>query len=481
VTLQRQVHRPHDLDLARLFGQGPQGLRHSWVLATTLGETAGFLTPALVGVLAFDLHPALALLAMVGAGLVEGAVLGAAQAVVLRRQFLGFSRAAWTGATAAGAGAAWFLGMLPSTFYDTWRTWPTWLVVLLGAVTGLALLSCIGLAQWTVLRHHVARSRTWVPANAVAWTVGLTLLFLVATPLWQEGQSTALVIGIAVLAGLVMAVTVAVLTGAWLVRLVHPRSRSGRRDEPPGVPPEDWRELGGSTDGFALFDPALTEDLPEPVRRWLLHAVEPGTPLLTGVELEWTGHIRLGRTWRPFLARQRSTLEGGYVWAARTRMGGLPVTGHDRFTRGEGEMAWRLARRIPVMSGADDEVTRSASGRHVAELLSCLPAVALDPAVRWEPVDHLRATALLDVDGRSQAVTVTVDPVGRLREVEMDRWGTPPGESYGRHRFGAVLGGERRFDGYLVPTEVLGGWHFGTGRWPEGAFLEGRVTRCSFH
>lgn len=481
MTLQRQTHRAHDVDLARLFGQDPRGLRHSWVLATTLGETAGFLVPALVGVLVLDLHPALALLAMVGAGLVEGAVLGAAQAVVLRRQFLGFSRAAWTGATAVGAGAAWSLGMLPSTFYDTWRAWPTWLVVLLAAVTGLALLGCIGLAQWTVLRHHVARSRTWVPANAVAWSAGLALLLMVATPLWQEGQSTALVIAIAVLAGLVMAVTVAVLTGAWLVRLVHPRRRSRTEETPPGVPLDDWRELARSTDGFAVFDPALTDDLPDPVRRWLVHAVEPGAPLLTGADLEWTGHIRLGRTWRPFLARQRSTLEGGYVWAARTRLGGLPVTGHDRFTHGEGEMSWRLARLVPMMSSADDDVTRSASGRHAAELLAGLPAVALDPRVRWEAVDHLRATARIGLGGSTHLVTVTVDPAGRLREVAMDRWGTPPGETFGRHRFGAVLGEERGFDGYLVPTEVLGGWHFGTARWPEGAVLEARLTRCSFH
>ena len=45
----------------------------------------------------------------------------------------------------------------------------------------------------------------------------------------------------------------------------------------------------------------------------------------------------------------------------------------------------------------------------------------------------------------------------------------------------ALLGEERRFDSYLVPTEVVGGWHIGTGDWGEGIFMRYRVVRCSFH
>jgi hypothetical protein len=110
-----------------------------------------------------------------------------------------------------------------------------------------------------------------------------------------------------------------------------------------------------------------------------------------------------------------------------------------------------------------------------------IPAVALDPAVRWEPVDHLHAMAHLVVGGEEHAVLLGFDPLGRLRQVEMDRWGTPPGGAYGCYRFGALLGEERRFDGYLVPTEVVAGWHIGTERWAEGIFLRYRVVRCSFH
>jgi hypothetical protein len=54
------------------------------------------------------------------------------------------------------------------------------------------------------------------------------------------------------------------------------------------------------------FDPAMTRELPEPARRWLSHAIEPGTP----------------------------------------------VTGYDRLGSGAGEMRWRLLRLIPVLTAA---------------------------------------------------------------------------------------------------------------------------------
>lgn len=214
---------PH-LPLANAVSPGPQALRRSWILATAIGETLGFLAPGLVAVVAFDLHPVYTLALMVLAGGVEGAILGVTQSTVLAREFLGFTRGAWITATTLGAAAAWFVGMLPSTFYPAWTGWPALLLAPAGVLLGLTLLTAVGLAQWTVLRRHVARSRTWVPANALAWMLGLGLLFAVTAPLWQEGQGPALVVGIGVLGGLVMASTVAVVTGVWLGRITRPRS-----------------------------------------------------------------------------------------------------------------------------------------------------------------------------------------------------------------------------------------------------------------
>ena len=72
--------------------------------------------------------------------------------------------------------------------------------------------------------------------TAVAWMLGLGAFVATATPLWQPHQSATLILAIGVLAGLVMAATVAAVTGWGVLRLRvddHPGS-PGRRPEADG-------------------------------------------------------------------------------------------------------------------------------------------------------------------------------------------------------------------------------------------------------
>jgi hypothetical protein len=110
------------------------------------------------------------------------------------------------------------------------------------------------------------------------------------------------------------------------------------------------------------FTADLVADLPEPARRWLTHAIAAGTPRWSSVGLSRRGQIRLD-SWRPFTARQVFAPPHGFVWAATARIGGLPVTGFDRYSSGVGQMRWRLLGLFPVMSSAGPDVTRSAAGR----------------------------------------------------------------------------------------------------------------------
>lgn len=187
----------------------------SWFRWTTAGEFAGFLAPALVG--AVTSSPQL----LVVAGMVEGAVLGTAQAAVLRRVDRTLSSREWIGATALAAGFAWTVAMLAVHNGERLNTLPLATVLPIAAVAGSGVLLSLGTAQWFVLRHHFPHAHRWVWANAAAWGVGLLMFTAVTTPLWQPGQPPELIALIGALGGLLMAATMAAITGAaltWLTR-----------------------------------------------------------------------------------------------------------------------------------------------------------------------------------------------------------------------------------------------------------------------
>ena len=216
MTVDRRVPRPprHPDD---------RFLRH-WLLWVTLGESVGFLAPALAQ-LAFAGAP-IVVPALILAGALEGAVLGWTQATVLRVRVPALSRSRWVGATATGAAVAWFIGLLPAEWNDVWQRWPAGGQLVAAVLTAAALLSVLGVAQWTELRKHSRSASWWVLGSAAAWCAGLAVFFAVATPLWQPGQPAGIVLLIGVFAGILMALTMALASGVAMVRIVRTKSPS---------------------------------------------------------------------------------------------------------------------------------------------------------------------------------------------------------------------------------------------------------------
>lgn len=192
-----------------------RGLREAWFRWVTAGECVGFVVPAIAG--AMNATTTLLVLA----GVVEGAVLGWVQARVLRRAISGFPVRQWIAATATAAGFAWAVAMVAVANGERLASWHAAVLVPFAAIAGAAGLLSIGVAQWLVLRHHLANAHWWIWNTAWAWSVALVMFMAVATPLWQPGLALPLTVLIGVLAGLLMAATMAAITGAALDRLLR--------------------------------------------------------------------------------------------------------------------------------------------------------------------------------------------------------------------------------------------------------------------
>ena len=218
---------------------------NAWAEAFGLGTTfvvGGWLGPkmaAQTGAVAVLLAAALAI--ALGTVL-EGVVVGIAQERVLARELPSMRRGSWTRATAVGAGVAWLIGMVPSTVINLVETGgpsappelPALaqyaLAVLLGAVTG----PILGLAQWVTLRRSVDGAIDWLVANAVAWAVGMPLIFFGMDYVPWDGPALVRVIAIYGVCAATGA-TVGALHGPVLESLVrHPRQfgKAPRSDRP---------------------------------------------------------------------------------------------------------------------------------------------------------------------------------------------------------------------------------------------------------
>lgn len=236
----------------------------------------------------------------------------------------------------------------------------------------------------------------------------------------------------------------------------------------------EWAALSSAPASDEVFDPSQTANLPMPVREWLQRSIREATPLARTAWLRMHGHIRIG-AWRPFTATQVLAPGVGFIWAATAKFAGIPVLGYDKYIEGAGEMRWRLAGLVPVMSARNADISTSAAGRLAAESVFVPTCFA---GAQWSSDDAgVHATWL--IDEHRETVDLDIGDNGELRGVLMQRWGNPDGAPFGRYPFGVRLDSEREFGGVTIPTEVRAGWWWHTDKQADGEFFRAAITHAA--
>ncbi len=162
-------------------------------------------------------------------GVFEATLVGWGQWWAMHPWFPAIRRFDWWRATTIGALAAYFLGYLPSTIMDLGAATssaapvaepPQIIVLLLAAGMGLAGGAVLSFAQWLVLRKQVQRAGIWIPANMLAWMLGMPLIFWgidLIQRLDSKLQIAAIMAGMLFVVGLI----VGAVHGLGLVRLAR--------------------------------------------------------------------------------------------------------------------------------------------------------------------------------------------------------------------------------------------------------------------
>ena len=208
-----------------------------WTLVNALTEMVGLgLTFLLTGLVFSRLDSQgtmtsilLSFVLAVASGAIEATLVGLAQWWAMHPWFPTIERFAWWRGTLIGALIAYVLGYLPSTLMDmgeaTASSAPVaepaqWIVLLLAAGLGTVGGAVLSFAQWLAMRGKVKRAGLWIPANMLAWTFGMPVIFWginMVFKMFAVWQSVLLMAGTLFVAGAI----VGGIHGLFLVRLAE--------------------------------------------------------------------------------------------------------------------------------------------------------------------------------------------------------------------------------------------------------------------
>ena len=216
----------------RLYGR--------WVAANAISEMVGLGGTFMLTGLAFGIFEKLpgaaailaSFLSAVLSGGVEATLVGLAQWWAMRPWFPAVTRLAWWRGTFIGALAAYVLGNLPFTLIDlgsqsaqtTTSEPPQAVVLLLAALLGIVAGAVLSFAQGLALRGKAQRAGLWIPANMLAWAVGMPIIFGaidLAFKLPAAWQAVLLMAAVLLLTGAV----VGAIHGLFLIQMVPEKNR----------------------------------------------------------------------------------------------------------------------------------------------------------------------------------------------------------------------------------------------------------------
>jgi len=209
-----------------------------WVAANGLGEMFGLGLTFVVGAIVISNLSdqgsvaviLISFMVAVASGAIEATFVGLAQWWAMHPWFTMIGRAAWWFATLVGALMAYVMGYMPSTLMSLGEQASQaqapmaepaqWLVLLLAALLGAVGGAVLSFAQWLSMRHKISHASRWIPANMLAWMVGMPLIFWgidASQKLVGLGWVILFLAGVLLLTGLV----VGAIHGAFLVRLAE--------------------------------------------------------------------------------------------------------------------------------------------------------------------------------------------------------------------------------------------------------------------
>lgn len=247
-----------------------------------------------------------------------------------------------------------------------------------------------------------------------------------------------------------------------------------------------WADISArATPAAEVYSPGLVADLPAIAQRYFNHAIAPGTPLSTTVELSMRGPFLLGDADNPqsfeMQARQILAPPNEFVWIADMRAGPMIVSGADALHRSQASMRFWMFWSIPLVQVAATEgLDRSAAARPALEAIWVPASLLPGNGAVWEELGPQSARVTFNTGNHATEMTMTIDDDGRLLDIVAMRWSDAnPDKTFRLQPFGGTMEEEATFGGFTIPSRVHVGNHFGTDSYFP--FFNAEITGAQYY
>jgi hypothetical protein len=222
--------------------------------------------------------------------------------------------------------------------------------------------------------------------------------------------------------------------------------------------------LAGRDPAPPLFDPSMTEGLPEIARRYFAHAIAPGTPLSRVVELRMEGEFLLNGSPLVMSATQVLRAPDGFVWQAGFGRGAMRIGGSDALDGSESWTRFGLFGLLPLArAGGNEDHRRAAGTRALMEAVWAPAALLPQFGAIWEQTGPDTARVSIPALRGVAPMEVTLAEDGAVLSLTAMRWSDAnPEHAYRLQPFGGRVLESRRFGGFTIPARVELGNHWGT-------------------
>lgn len=221
---------------------------------------------------------------------------------------------------------------------------------------------------------------------------------------------------------------------------------------------------------FDIEDRVVTmedlDELPDPVKRYLIWTGIIGKPFIKSVRLKQRGEFRLApdKPFQPLMAEEYyTTRRPSFLWRGVVKNGAFPVIGFDKYYNSIGNMKIRVLGLKTIADVTGDEINKSAAIRYLNEMV-WFPTAFLEDYIQWEPLDDHAAKALFITDDFTVSAIFYFDDEGKVTSMRTEERYLTDGDTFMQYPWTTPYTAFKETNGIQVPVSGEAYWEMGEER-----------------